>query len=167
MPQFDFANVLLPQLVWLFVFFAILYFGIVRLTLPKVGNVMAAREDRVNGDIAAAEAAKAASDSARSDYDAGLDAAHKAARARIAEAQAAAAANVDAVLAKSDAAIAEKLASADARLAASRQSALAQIDAVASEAAADIVERLTGKRPASGVLSKAAKIAATGSIGAN
>jgi F-type H+-transporting ATPase subunit b len=154
-PQFDFANVFVPQLVWLFVFFAILYFGIVQMTLPKVGSVMGAREDKVNGDIAAAESAKMTSDKLADDYAAGLDAAHKAARAKIGEAQAAAAANVEKALAKTDAALAEKLAAADAALATSRGKALAEVDTVASEAAADIVERLTGKRPASGVLSKA------------
>lgn len=155
MPQFDFANVFVPQLVWLAIFFAILYFGIIRLTLPKVGNVMQAREDKVTGDIAAAEAAKAASDKLADDYAAGLDAAHKAARGRIAEAQAKAAANVEAALAKTDAALAEKAAAADASLATARAKALGEIETVASDAAADIVERLTGKRPASGALTKA------------
>jgi F-type H+-transporting ATPase subunit b len=155
MPQFDFANVFVPQLVWLAIFFAILYFGIVRLTLPKVGNVMQAREDKVSGDIAAAEAAKAASDKLADDYAAGLDTAHKAARARIAEAQAKAAANVESALAKTDAALADKAATAEATLAKARAKALGEIQTVASDAAADIVERLTGKRPASGALTKA------------
>jgi F-type H+-transporting ATPase subunit b len=154
-PQFDFANVLVPQLAWLFVFFAILYFGIVQLTLPKVGGVMAAREDKVNGDIAAAELAKSTSDKLAEDYAGGLDAAHKAARAKIGEAQALAASNVEKALAKTDAVLADKLATADAALSVSRSKALTEVDNVASDAAADIVERLTGKRPASGILSKA------------
>jgi F-type H+-transporting ATPase subunit b len=160
MPQFDFANVFLPQFVWLLLFFAILYFGIVRLTLPKVGTVMQAREDKVTGDIAAAEAAKLASNKLAEDYATGLDAAHKSAAATVADARAKAAANLQAAMTRTGAALAERLAESEAALAAARAKAVGEIDSVSSELAADIVERLTGKRPASGVLSKAASTAA-------
>ena len=40
MPQFEFGTVFIPQLFWLAVFFVVLYFGIVRLTLPRLGKVM-------------------------------------------------------------------------------------------------------------------------------
>ena len=54
MPQFDFAAVTWPQLAWLALSFAILYFGVIRFTLPKLGKVMGEREDKIAGDIAAA-----------------------------------------------------------------------------------------------------------------
>jgi F-type H+-transporting ATPase subunit b len=165
MPQFDFANVFVPQLIWLGIIFAALYFGIVQRTLPKLGGVMDAREAKVKGDIAAAEAAKARSDKLAEDYAAGLDAAHQSARKTIADTQTKAQANIDAVLAETDAKLTEKLAAADAALAVSRGKALAEVETVATTAAADIIERLTGKRPASGVMSKAVKVAA-GSFGA-
>ena len=155
MPQFDFANVLVPQLVWLGIFFAILYFGIVQLTLPKLGKTIDARERKVAGDIAAAEDAKATADKLAADYKAGLDEAHRSARETIAKAQAKATSAVDSELASGNVVLAEKAAAADARLMAARSSALAEIEGVAASAAADIVERLTGKRPASGALSKA------------
>ncbi len=156
MPQFDFANVFLPQLVWLFVFFAILYFGIVQMTLPKLGGVMQAREDKVTGDIAAAEAAKAASDALAADYAAGLDAAHKAAVATITGARATAAANLQAALARTGAVLADKLAASEDALATARSKAVAEMDNVAADLAADIVERLTGRRPEDVALKSAA-----------
>jgi F-type H+-transporting ATPase subunit b len=61
MPQFDLAN-FVPQLVWLTIFFAVLYFGIVRLTLPKLAKTMDAREGQVANDIATAERAKGEAD---------------------------------------------------------------------------------------------------------
>ncbi|MFS2111894.1 hypothetical protein ACCC88_19540, partial [Sphingomonas sp. Sphisp140] len=72
MPQFDFANVFLPQLVWLAIFFAVLYFAVVLPTLPKLGRTMQAREDQVTGDLDAAEAAKASADKLAADYEAGV-----------------------------------------------------------------------------------------------
>ncbi len=62
MPQFDFANVFVPQFAWLALFFVVLYFGVVQRTLPKLGKVMGQREDQISGDIAAAQAAKTAAD---------------------------------------------------------------------------------------------------------
>ena len=158
MPQFDFAN-FLPQMVWLALFFAILYFGIVRLTLPKVGRVMQAREDQVAGDIATAEQAKAQADRMAADYDAGVASAQDAARARLGDARAAAAAALEAKLKKSNDALATKSAKAQAALDTARDAAFGQIESVAADAASDIVERLTGQRPAAAAAAKAARTA--------
>ena len=62
MPQFEFATVLVPQLFWLAVIFAVLYFGVIRLTLPKLGRVMESREAKVTGDLDSAAHAKAERD---------------------------------------------------------------------------------------------------------
>lgn len=158
MPQFDLAN-FLPQMVWLAIFFVILYFGIVRLTLPKVGRVMQAREDQVAGDIATAEQAKGEADRMAADYDAGVATAQDAARAKLGEARAAAAAALEAKLKKSNDALAAKSAKAQAALDTARDAAFGQIESVAADAAADIVERLTGKRPATDAAAKAVRSA--------
>jgi len=158
MPQFQLAN-FLPQMVWLAIFFAILYFGIVRLTLPKVGRVMQAREDQVAGDVATAEQAKAEADRMAADYDAGVASAQDAARARLGDARAAAAAALEAKLKKSSDALAAKSVKAQAALDTARDAAFGQIESVAADAAADIVERLTGKRPGGDAAAKAARTA--------
>jgi len=156
MPQFEFST-FLPQMVWLAIFFAVLYFGVVRLTLPKVGRVIEAREDQVSGDLSAAQGAKAESDRMAADYDAGVAAAQDAARARVAEARAAAALSIEAKLKASNAAIEAKSGAAQAELDAARSSALGEIEGVAASIAADIVERLTGERPAETVAAVAAR----------
>lgn len=56
MPQFEVAN-FIPQIAWLVLAFAVLYFGIVGATLPKLARTVTAREDKVSGDIIAAERA--------------------------------------------------------------------------------------------------------------
>jgi len=156
MPQFEFST-FLSQMVWLAIFFAVLYFGVVRLTLPKVGRVIEAREDQVSGDLSAAQGAKAESDRMAADYDAGVAAAQDAARARVAEARAAAALSIEAKLKASNAAIEAKSGAAQAELDAARSSALGEIEGVAASIAADIVERLTGERPAETVAAVAAR----------
>lgn len=157
MPQFEFQTVFWPQFIWLAIFFAILYFGVVRLTLPKVGKVMQAREDQVSGDLDTAQTAKAEADRMAADYDAGVATAQDAARARVTEARASAAVAIEAKLKASNAAIADKAAQAEAELHAARTAALGEIEGVAASAAADIVERLTGKRPADSVAAGAAR----------
>ena len=134
MPQFEFAN-FLPQMVWLAIFFAILYFGVVRLTLPKVGRVMSAREDQVAGDLDTAEKAKAEADRMAAAYEADVAEAQAGARARLAEAQAKAGKQLEAKLAESNAVIEARSAKAQASLDAARDKAMGEIEGVAADAA--------------------------------
>jgi F-type H+-transporting ATPase subunit b len=158
-PQFDFANVFWPQFIWLAIFFAILYFGVVRFTLPKVGRVMTAREDQVSGDVSAADKAKSEADRIGTEYDAGVAAAQDAARGTVNAARGKAQAAIEAKLADSNAAIEARAAEAQASLDAARKSAFGQIESVAADAASDIVERLTGTRPAAADAARAAQAA--------
>jgi len=159
MPQFDFANVFWPQLAWLVVFFSILYFGIVRLTLPKLGRVMTAREDQVTGDIGAAEAAKAEADRMANAHEASVVASQDGARAKLVAARASATASIEAKLALSKAALDARSDEAQAALDSARRDAVGKIEAVAADAAADIVEKLTGERPSGDAATVAARAA--------
>lgn len=160
MPQFDLAN-FVPQLVWLTIFFAILYFGIVRLTLPKVDKVMAAREDKVSGDLAEAEKAKADADGIAETHAAELASAHEQALASLNEARNAAKLKAEKKLAAANIKLDKKLEAAAAELASARDSALGTVGTLASELAGDIVGQLTGKRPDDA----ASKAAATKALG--
>lgn len=146
MPQFDLAN-FVPQLAWLALFFAILYFGIVRTTLPKVANVVTARETMVAQDIAAAESAKASADGLRANYDADVAMAHADAQAATAAAKARSAATTQEALARADSEIEVRLGASEIELGKARDRALGEIDRIAADAAADIVHRITGQRP--------------------
>lgn len=147
MPQFEFGTVFVPQIAWLAIIFAVLYFGVVRLTLPKVGKVMQAREDQVASDIEIAEKAKSSADRLAADYDAGVAAAQEAARASLTASRAKSAKAIEKKLAKANEKLAAQAAAAEAELAAAREKAMGEIGLVAVDAAADIVEKLTGKRP--------------------
>jgi F-type H+-transporting ATPase subunit b len=147
MPQFEFATVFWPQLIWLTLIFAVLFFGVVMPTLPKIARVVDERESKVAGDLGAAETAKASADALAGSYSAGIAEAQTAARAALFDAKAKAAKSSEIALTAANVAIDAKLAAADITLASAKLSALAEIDTIASDASSDIVEKLTGKRP--------------------
>ncbi|MBX9859208.1 MAG: ATPase [Sphingomonas sp.] len=159
MPQFDFTHVFWPQIIWLAVFFAILYFGIVQATLPKLGRVMETRDNQVTGDIATAEAAKAEADRLKVDYDNGVAAAQDTARVRLGAARTEATKAIEAKLAAANAVIEARTTEAQASLATARTKALGEIESVAADAAATIVEKLTGARPADDLAAAATRAA--------
>jgi F-type H+-transporting ATPase subunit b len=148
MPQFDFATVFTPQLFWLAVLFMVLYFGVVRMTLPKLGAVITQREDKISGDLATARAAKDNADTVSTAYQAELATSRDAARAAIAQAKTGAAKASEARLAEASAKADAELAAAETRIAKAVTKAEAALRDVAAEGAQSIVARLTGVEPA-------------------
>lgn len=151
MPQFEVAN-FVPQLAWLALFFSILYFGIVRTTLPRVAKVVTVRETVVADDIAAAEQAKTSADALRARHDADVAQAHAEAQAVVAEAKGRAAEATQKLLQSTDAQIEARSRASEEQLGKARTRALGEIDRIAADAAADIVHRLTGRRPDPGAV---------------
>ncbi len=158
MPQFELVN-FAPQFVWLVVAFAILYFGIVKLTLPKLGRTVDARDRQIKDDIAEAERAKAEADRMADAYEAGVATAQDEARARVEAARVKSTDALEQRLSESNAEIAQRSAAAEASLDQARAQAMSHIENVAADAAADIVEKLTGTRPGPEAASEAARAA--------
>lgn len=129
---------------WLAAIFAVLYFAVVRPTLPKVGRVIDEREGRVAGDLDAAETAKAEADSIRTRYDDGMASARDAAQARVAAAQADAARAAEDRMKALAAVLDAKATEAATRLATARNTARASLAATTTELTAEAVTRLTG-----------------------
>jgi F-type H+-transporting ATPase subunit b len=60
MPQLDFSNpLIIAQIVWLLIIFGVLYYIMSVYALPRVEQVLEDRRKRIEGDLAAAQAAKA------------------------------------------------------------------------------------------------------------
>ncbi|MBR0553668.1 ATP synthase F0 subunit B [Sphingomonadaceae bacterium LXI357] len=146
-------------MVWLVVAFAILYFGIVKTTLPRLGRTIDARENQIMGDLDTAGNAKAEADRIQAEYEAGVASAQEQARARLADARSEAAKAIEAKLAETNAELNKKMDAAEASLEEARAKAVGEIEAVAAEAAAAIVEKLTGTRPDEAEASSAARAA--------
>lgn len=148
MPQLDFGNpLLLAQLVWGAIIFAVFYVAVAFWGLPKVGAILELRSSTIAGDLEQARLAKEKSDKAVAELNEARRVAFAESQAAIATATAkakeAAAAQSASLNAKLDA----QLAAAEATIAAARGSALAAIGSVAAETAETIVARLTGSAP--------------------
>ncbi|GGE01418.1 ATP synthase subunit b 2 [Polymorphobacter glacialis] len=143
MPQFDPAN-FLPQIAWLAVIFAVLYFAVVRPTLPKVGRVIDEREGRVASDLDAAESAKGEADAIRTRYDDGMAAAREAAQAEVVTARADAGRGIESRMKELAAVLDGQAADAAARLAITRDAARATLAATTTALTGEAIARLTG-----------------------
>ena len=147
MPQFQLEN-FIPQLAWLALFFVILYFGIVRATLPRISRVIDEREATVEADLSTAEGAKGEANSIRSAYEQEIAGARGQAQAAVAEAKSRTARAIEERLAKVNAEIEEKTGAAQAAIGAQREAAMGEVARIAEGAAGEIVERLIGRAAA-------------------
>jgi F-type H+-transporting ATPase subunit b len=153
MPQLDFKNPLtISQVVWGALIFAVLYWLLSRVALPKVGEVIEERARHIAADLETAQAAQARSGAAAKEV------AEATARAR-AEAQAAINAALDTAKAASSARIAalnerleKQLHEAEVQINAARSAALSALREVATDTAANVIGRLTGAPPDQGRL---------------
>ena len=75
MPQINqLADAAYSQFFWLLLVLAIIYFGIGRMMLPKIQSTVDARDQRIAGDLAAAQAARTAAEETEAAYRARMDA---------------------------------------------------------------------------------------------
>lgn len=155
MPQFEFGSVFVPQLFWLAVFFVVLYFGIVRPTLPKLGRVMDERTGKIDADLAEAQVAKQSADELGDTYRQDLARDREAAHQAVAEAKAQAALERERRLAEADAGINARLTEAENRIATARTEASGSLREVAIETTQSIVAKLTGSVPSPDAVSSA------------
>jgi len=156
MPQLDFANPLTTaQVVWLAIIFVVLYLLLSRWALPQVGAVLEKRANRIQGDLAAAQSAKASADGAVAELTAATQQAQATAQAEIAAALAAANEAAAGQAATLNARLDKQLAEAEQRIGAARDAAMGALRSVAADTAAAVVTRLVGSAPASGTVEQA------------
>ena len=134
-----------PQLVWLALTFGLLYLVLKRVVLPRVGEVIEERSDRVKRDLAQADKLKADTEKALANYEQALGDARGKAGAIAKTMRDKLTAEVDKERAKVEAQIAAKLAEAERRIAETKSKALASVGEIASEVAGVVVTRLIGK----------------------
>jgi F-type H+-transporting ATPase subunit b len=153
MPQLDFNNPLTTsQVVWGAIIFALLYWLLSRVALPKVSAVIEERARHIAADLETAQASKARADAAAKEV------AEATTRAR-AEAQAAINTALDAAKQEAAARIAalnerldQQLQEAEGQINAARSAALRAMREVATETAFAVIGRLTGAPPDQGRL---------------
>jgi F-type H+-transporting ATPase subunit b len=138
----DFA----PQLIWLAITFGALYFLMSRVALPRIGEVIEERRQRIQRDLDEAERLKSETEKAIANYEQALADARAKAGGIAKETRATLASEVDAERATVEQEIAAKLADAEARIAKTKSNALSQVNDIAADTASAIVERLLGQK---------------------
>jgi F-type H+-transporting ATPase subunit b len=134
-----------PQLFWLALTFALLYVLLKRIALPRVGEVIEERRERIDRDIAKAESLKGETELALANFERALGEARAKAGAVAKEIHAKLTAEVDAERSKLDAQVAQQVADAEARITQEKARAMAGIGHIAGDTAAAIVAKLIGK----------------------
>lgn len=140
-PPFD-ATTFSSQLFWLVITFAIFYWLMAKVALPRISGILANRQDRISGDIAEAEKAKADSEKAAATYEKQLAEARAGAFTIAEEARTKAKAEADARRASIESDLQKKLAAAEARIGEIKARALADVGSIAGEAAEAVVKSL-------------------------
>ncbi len=143
-PPFD-ANTFGPQLFWLAITFGILYLLMSKIALPRIGEILEVRRDRIEGDLAEAERLRQKTEQAIKSYEDELASARAKAHEIAEETRAKIKKEIELEREKVEAELNEKIASAEARILQTKQEALANVDQIASETVVAIISKLSGK----------------------
>jgi F-type H+-transporting ATPase subunit b len=145
MPQLSqLAEVFPSQLLWLAIGLGFIFFVIARGMVPKIQATVESREQRIAGDLEAAQKARSAADETEAAWRARMDSA-RADAARIAqEAKAESARRTEAEVKKAADKIQLKVETAEGKIRDALAAARSEIESVAADAAQEMVQRLTG-----------------------
>jgi F-type H+-transporting ATPase subunit b len=143
LPQLDFST-FPSQIVWLIVAFGTLYWLMTRKALPRLTDILEAREERIAGDLDRAAALRAEAETALQRYQQVVADAQNRAAERLKEVQERLAAEAAQKQAQLEAELEGKLADAEGRIRSSRDAALGEVQGVAAEVARSAVLRLAG-----------------------
>ena len=145
-PPFE-SSTFASQLVSLVIAFVALYLIVSRIALPRVGSVIDARQNAIEGDLAQAQKLKDESDAALKAYETELATARSRAQAIGNETREKLNAAAEAERKKLEDQLTTKLADAEKQIAATRETAMSNVRGIAADAAGAIVQRLTGVLP--------------------
>ncbi len=143
MPQLD-ATTYASQIFWLIVTFGVLFWLLSRKALPRVAEILEARQDRIAADLDRAAELRAEAEAAERKHAEVVAEAQARAQTQMKEVADRLAADTARRIAALDAELAAKLKDAEARIAASRDAALAELRDVAIESARVAARRLAG-----------------------
>ncbi len=143
-PPLDPAN-FSPQLIWLALTFVVLYALLKRIVLPRVGEVIEERRDRIKRDLDSAERLKGETERALAGYEKALADARGSASALARQARDKLTADVDAERTRVDSQIEAKVADAERRIAETKSKAMASVSEIAADTAGMIVSKLIGQ----------------------
>lgn len=143
LPQLD-ASTYPSQIFWLILSFGALYYLMTRKALPRLSEILEARQQRIAGDLDRAAKLRAEAEEAMRRHQQVVAEAQAKAAAQIKEAEERLMAEASRKQAELDADLDRKLGEAEARINAAKNAALSEIQGVAAEVAQAAVQRLAG-----------------------
>jgi F-type H+-transporting ATPase subunit b len=146
-PQIDTAT-FASQIFWLAVAFVTLYYLLRRRALPRLAEVLEARQDRIAADLDEAERLRREAEAALASYQVVIAKAQEDAHALLAETQTRLQTESAKRQAEIEARLSEQLRDAEARIARARRSALEELEEAAVTVAQAAAEHLAGVKVA-------------------
>jgi F-type H+-transporting ATPase subunit b len=153
-PPLD-ATTFAPQLFWLVIAFVLLYVLLSRKALPRIGQVIEERRERIDRDLGEAERLKTETEAALKTYEAAHAEARSRAQAIAKETRDKLATEAEQARHKVDAELNNKLAETEKQIAATKARALAGVNQIAADTAGAIVAKLIGQEPTPDELKRA------------
>jgi F-type H+-transporting ATPase subunit b len=142
-PPFD-PSGFSSQLIWLALTFGFLYLALKKSLLPRITDVIEARQDGIARDLKQAEALKLETEQALAAYEKALAEAKAKAGDIARTTRNSLTAETDAERAKAEGELTKRIQAAEARIANSKSKAMATVNDAASDTVAAIVGKLTG-----------------------
>lgn len=143
-PPFD-SSTFASQLLWLAITFAALYWLMSKIALPRIGEILEVRRDRIESDLAEAERMRQKTDQALADYEKALADAKSKAQGIAEETRAKVKAEQDKKRSAAEADLSKKVSAAEARIQETKTDALKNVSDIAAETAQALVAQLVGK----------------------
>ena len=146
MPQLD-VSTYASQLFWLVLTFVPLYLIIVRVALPRIGEVLEARQDKIDDDLKKAAARKEEAESVLAEYQALQAESQAKAQALLRQAQEEMAAEAARLNDELTSRLAEESVVAEKRIAEAKAEAVSNLSAAVAEVASVATKKLVGATP--------------------
>ncbi|NQV55169.1 MAG: F0F1 ATP synthase subunit B' [Rhodospirillales bacterium] len=146
MPQFDITT-FPTQLIWLVISFVLLYLLMSRVALPRIGQVLEARQEKIDDNLDAAVNLRAEANKDAAAYDDALAQARETARGAIQEAARSAADEAANQHDKLGRQLGKNIQAAEANIADAKDAAISSIREAAIDTAISATMRLIGVKP--------------------
>lgn len=143
LPQFN-VNDFAPQLVWLAITFGALLFLMSKVALPRVGEVIEERRDRIQRDLDTAERLKTETEEALTAYEKALAEARANANTIAGQTRDKLSGEVEDERQRVESELVKKLDDAEARIVETKNKALESVNEIATETTSAIVGKLIG-----------------------
>lgn len=156
LPQLN-IDTFAPQVVWLVITFVVLYVLMSNLALPRIGDVLEERQNKIDDNLAKAAELKAQGEAACATYEKSLSDARLNAQTAIREVKDSAAAEAATRQSALNKKLQARISSSEKAITAARDEALLGIKDIATDIASSVVEKLIGDVPQTKSLNGAIK----------